>query len=252
MTRIVVAKPEDEELVRKKLELAQLESELADRELYLINLTAELAVFEARYFRVVGTQYARLDEIKARIAERLARQRAGDAKAQEVAKRARAEADESQAAVDFRRNELSTLVPSQELKSLYREIAKRIHPDLCSDEADRVVRERLMSEANRAYERGDIARLRQILEEYETSPETVKGEGTGAELVRVIRKITQVKKRLSEIEHELAEISGSESAKLKVMAEEYEKQGRDLLEEMATQVSRQIAAAQQQVSSAFD
>jgi hypothetical protein len=46
-----------------------------------------------------------------------------------------------------------------------------------------------MAEANRAYEEGDEERLRVILQEWEGSPESVKGDGPGAELVRVIRKI---------------------------------------------------------------
>jgi DnaJ-class molecular chaperone len=191
----------------------------------------------------VASLYATLDDINARIAEHRARQNAGDRKSQEAAKQARAQANESQAAVDLKQPALSAVAASEELKRLYREVAKRVHPDLSTDSADRVVRERLMSEANRAYEIGDLERLRQILEEYETSPETVKGEGTGAELVRVIRKITQVKKRLNEIEKEVERVSGSEMAKLQAKSEEYEKRGRDLLGEMAAQVEVMVAVS---------
>ena len=49
------------------------------------------------------------------------------------------------------------------LKKLYREIAKRIHPDLATDEKDRARRHKLMAEANRAYEDGDEARIVQLL-----------------------------------------------------------------------------------------
>lgn len=250
MTQIVVAKPEDEELAKKRAELAQLESELADRELYLVNLTAQLAVFERRYIEVVGTLYAKLDDINARITERRARQNTGDRKAQEAAKQARTQANESRAAVEVKQPELSATGPSEELKRLYREVAKRVHPDLTMDLADRAVRERLMSEANRAYELGDVACLRRILDEYETSPETVKGEGTGAELVRVIRKITQVKKRLNQIEKEVQRVAVSEMAKLRAKSEEYERRGRNLLAEMAAQMERQIAAARREEQTA--
>jgi len=184
----------------------------------------------------------------ARIAERRARQHASDPKAQEFAKQARAQADESRAAVNVNQRELAAIAPFEELKSLYREVAKRVHPDLSLDAADRIVRERLMSETNRAYEMGDVAWLRRILEEYETNPETVKGEGTGAELVRAIRKITQAKKRLREIESEIQGLISSEIAKLKAKSEQYEKSGRDLLAEMAEQVERQIVAARQELA----
>jgi DnaJ-class molecular chaperone len=54
--------------------------------------------------------------------------------------------------------------PSDDLKRLYREIAKRIHPDLATDDAERAKRNQLMAEVNRAYADGDEARLRAILD----------------------------------------------------------------------------------------
>lgn len=241
------AKPEDEELAKKRAELAQLESELTDRELYIATLRAELASFEQRYLKVVGARYAQLDEVNAQLAEQRARHRPNDSHFVNAAREARRQADDSRAAAENMADHVRVL-PSQELKSLYREVAKRIHPDLSSDPDDRKIRERLMAEANRAYERGDVARLRRILEEYEACPETVQGQGVGAELVRVIRKITQVKRRLHEIEEESQRLVASDLAKLRAKAEEYGRQGRDLLQEMAQQVESQIAAARGRLS----
>ena len=242
-------KPEDEELAKKKLELAKLESELADRELYIATLRAELAAFERQYLKIVGSRYAELDEINAQIAEQLARQRSDDSQFKDAAQKARRQAEESRSAAEARSSEdQSRALPSKELKSLYREVAKRVHPDLSTDPEDRKTRQRLMAEANRAYERGDLEWLKRILEEYESCPEAVQGEGVGAELVRVIRKITQVKRRLSEIEPEVQQLVSSDLAKLKAKAEEYGRQGRDLLQEMTQQVESQIAAARGRLS----
>jgi hypothetical protein len=63
-----------------------------------------------------------------------------------------------------------------------------------------------MGEASCPYEEGDEDRLEAILREWEMSPEPGKGDGFGAELIRVIRKISQVKERLCEIEAEIPEI----------------------------------------------
>ncbi len=124
-------KPEDEELAKKKLELAKLESELADRELYIATLRAELAAFERQYLKIVGTRYAELDEIDAQIAEQLARQQSGNTQFQDAAQKARRHAEESRSAAEARSSEdQSRALPSKELKSLYREVAKRVHPDL--------------------------------------------------------------------------------------------------------------------------
>jgi hypothetical protein len=242
------ARPEDEELAKKRSELAELESELADRELFIATLRAELASFERQYLKIVGARYADLDDINAQIAERLARQHAGDRQRKDAAQQARKQAEDSRFAADAVASVDQRALPSKELKSLYREVAKRVHPDLSSDPEDRKTRQRLMAEANRAYEMGDIARLKQILEEYDTCPEAVQGEGVGAELVRVIRKITQVKRRLGEIEIEVQQLVGSELARLKTKADEYWLQGRDLLTEMARQIEEEIAAANQRLN----
>lgn len=51
------------------------------------------------------------------------------------------------------------------LKRLYREVAKRVHPDLTVDDADRGRRQRLMADANQAFANGDADWLKEILEE---------------------------------------------------------------------------------------
>jgi len=55
------------------------------------------------------------------------------------------------------------------LRELYLDVVKQIHPDHASNEADQLLRERLTKEANAAYERGDDATLRKVLEEYRST-----------------------------------------------------------------------------------
>jgi len=104
-----------------------------------------------------------------------------------------------------------------------------------------------MAEANEAYQRGDDARLSKILHEYECSPEAVKGEGPGAELIRVIRRISQARGRLAEIEAEMQEILRSDLHQLKSRVDEAQKHGRDVLKEMVGKVEDQIAQARQRL-----
>ena len=54
-------------------ELAAIRTALGEHELELVELRRQLAVFQGRYLREVGTLYAELDEWKARIAELRAR-----------------------------------------------------------------------------------------------------------------------------------------------------------------------------------
>ena len=61
--------PEEEELLRKREELASVRAALAERELELADFRAQLKSFEGRYLRQVGVLYAELDDWEAKIAE---------------------------------------------------------------------------------------------------------------------------------------------------------------------------------------
>jgi len=242
-------KPEERELARKREEQAAIEAELADRELRSANLRAELLSFERRYLHFVGLRYAELDELKARIAERLAKEHPKDERAQKAAKEARARANETRStAGDKAAPEPRAFKATPEMKRLYRDVAKRIHPDLTSNREDRSKRQQLRADANEAYERGDEAKLTRILTNYEFSPEAVEGDGAGAELIRVIRRISQARSRLAEIEAELQELMRSDLYQLKSRTDEAEKSGRDILKEMVRNVNQQIAQAKQRLN----
>jgi len=243
-------KPEDQELARKREEQAALEAELAERELRSANLRAELGAFERQYLHFVGSRYAELDEWKARLAERLANEQPGNERAQQAAREARARADETKSAAGEKAaQEPHAFKSTPEMKRLYRDVAKKIHPDLTSDRNDRAKRQQLMAEANQAYERGDQERLVKILTEYEHSPEAVEGEGAGAELVRVIRRVSQARSRLAEIEAEMQGLLRSDLYQLKLRVDEADKNGRSTLKEMIAKVDQQIALAKERLES---
>ncbi len=234
-------KPEEEELNLKRRELSEHERELVERELQLIGMKGELAAFEQVYVQKVGAKYVELDEINAQIAELRAGRDPNNSGAKSAANAARTRADESYASAAGQANkQISRVLPNSSLKSLYREVARRIHPDLAVDETDRTKRQMLMAEANRAYQNGDEDRLRAILDEYNNSPESVLGDDSVADLIRVIRKIAQVKRRLIEIDLETNNLKSSDLYVLKKRIDEGTRQGRDLLKEMATALNLQI------------
>ncbi len=240
------ATPEEEELQRKLQELDALMGEVAEGEEELATLLVELHAFEQRYLRIVGRRYAELDRIEAEIAAILARLSPADTAAQQEAAEASARADESAEAAGAAPAEPSPrerFVPPEGLKRLFREVAKRVHPDLTTNEQERVRRQRFMADANAAYEAGDQARLEAILREWEASPEAVEGGGVGAELVRAIRQIAQARARLKAIGAEMARLRESDLHELRAKAEAGEAEGRDVLAEMAMSLDEQIASA---------
>jgi hypothetical protein len=231
--------PEEEELAAKREELARLEAELADQELFLTNLNAELAAFEGLYLRRVGVLYAELDEWNARLAEFRAEQ-AGTPEAKAEAAEARTQAEEAYSAAHGEAAEVQPFTPSPELKKVFREAAKRVHPDTATDEADRARRERLMKEVNAAYAAGDEDALRRILSALDASPDAVQGSGIGADLIRVLRQLKQIRDRIAAIEREIASLSETDLAQLKTKADLATAEGRDLLEEMASSIKVRV------------
>lgn len=241
--------PDEEELLQKYAELAQLESELAESELNLATLLADLHAFEQQYVRRTGAAYAQLDELKARIAEALAG-RSQDAQAKAEAEEARRRAQESKETSDrvAGLGESPFVYRSDELKALYRAVARKIHPDLGKDDADRERRTRLMAEANRAYEAGDEARLAAILAGWEDSPDSFDGADIAAQLARVVKRIAQVRARLDAISREVASVQERTLWQLKEKVEAAREQGRDLIQEIVDIVSEQIARERQRLN----
>jgi hypothetical protein len=77
----------------------------------------------------------------------------------------------------------------------------------------------------------------------------VKGEGPGAELVCVIRKIAQVEDRLKAIDAEIARVKETDLYQLKTQVDQAGEEKRDLLAEMAAGVDQQVAEARGRLGS---
>jgi hypothetical protein len=235
--------PEERELHVKRVELALLESDLAERELGLATLNGEVRAFEARYLSIVGVKFAARDELEALIAEARAGQSLADGFMHQRAADARRKATESAATAGAASVPIpnGAFKPSEHVKGLYRDIAKRVHPDLSTDQKRRDRRTQFMAEVNLAYARGDEARLRSLLEEWDSSPDSVEGESIAADLVRSVRSIHQVKGRLAQIEAETVALKSSDLYRLRSEVETANAHGRDLLADMARQLDAEIS-----------
>jgi hypothetical protein len=225
--------------------------ELAERELELATLENELSAFEKLYARTVGVLFAELDLLEMEIARELKRLHPDD-KYQQGYERAEKKARASQQAVDekTRQEEKPAYIPSEEIKNLYRKVAKTIHPDLAVDETERVYRTELMARANAAYKRGDKQALEQILYEWEHRDEKpFFHEEALNESEQLERKIAQIKRRLAEIEARIGELKKSDLYKLLCRVKQANEDGRDLLGDMARDLQRQLLEARKLLNS---
>jgi hypothetical protein len=232
--------PEERELARQQATLDRLSAQLADRELELATLRAELTAFQIRYLRAVGTAYRELDDLEAQLADRRARQSPHDPAARRQAEEARARAEASREQVEEAAREPEPVLPTAALKALYRKAAARLHPDRADNDADRDYRTAAMTALNAAYRAGDPTRIEALLHDHERRPEAITGEDVGARLIRLIRQIAQLEHHLAATDDEIAALRASDLYQLRQQIDAEEAQGRDPFGQLAAQLHHQI------------
>jgi hypothetical protein len=242
--------PEEIELNKKHALLERLKDRLADREEEMADLRAELEQFEGRYTMEVGRLYADLDDIEALIAEEEVKLHPADEEIKRKAEEARKRAEESAAQAEDENWEGCSFrwQPTVEAKKAYHRLAKLIHPDLSLDSEERGRRHELMAKLNDAYSAGNQDLLNKLVEEYRDSPDLVKGDSFGDQLVRAIRRIAQVKNRLKALSEEKMRLELSELYILQRKVSTEMLEGRNLLKQMAERTRSQIKKAERRLA----
>jgi chromosome segregation ATPase len=234
--------PDAVALLDKREQLAGVRAKLADCESELTQLRAQLKAFEDRYFRQVGVLYAELDDIEARIAEREVDLYDSDS-ARHRADEARQRAQETHDAAFGDAHEIEEFDPPPSLKALFRDVAKRIHPDFARDDGEQKHFTLLMARANQAYRRGDTETLQRLLDDHRDINASIAGEDAAAELLRIARQIQHAERDIAALDAERHTLLSSEIAQLHLDAEAAAREHRDLLTELATSLREQIADA---------
>ncbi|MFF7185939.1 J domain-containing protein [Streptomyces sp. NPDC008222] len=180
--------PRPEERLERAVRAA--EQALIEYEIAVETFRVEVENFSRLHHQKLGPMYARLDELEAEIAEARAA-RSGDPEDIRLAHEARSRVmpmpgveelfhgwmdseglfPEAQAMLtDQPVRPPQRVRPSEEARRLYRELARKAHPDLAQDEAERKRRDEFISRVNVAYARGDEAQLRELSEEWAAGP----------------------------------------------------------------------------------
>lgn len=235
MTSLVPSvRPTDLDLDDLQARASALEATLHDQRAALARCRADLESFRIRYRQQVGLRHEELDELELKIAE---------AELGELSKRL-AEADgrptDNPAPPP---PESAPRFTTEAVRTLFRDVAKSIHPDLARDDAARARRHALMIEANRAYALGDEERLRGILAAWRQSPEAVIGEDAAAMRLRLERRIAEAEAQISALGLEREALERTSLWQLKAMVDEAAAQGKDLVGDMVRRLTRDIVAA---------
>ncbi|AFL89728.1 hypothetical protein Terro_3514 [Terriglobus roseus DSM 18391] len=244
---ILQPSPDAIALLEKREQLASVRNTLAERESEVAQMRAQLKSFEGRYLRQVAVLYAELDDLEARIAEREAALSDSD-DARRHAEESRQRAQETHDATYGEALEAEDFEPPPSLKTLFRELAKRIHPDFARDDAEAKYFTMLMARANQAYSRGDAETLQRLLDDHLEINASVAGEDSAAEVLRITRQIRHAERDIARLDVEQQSLFSSEIAQLHLDAEVAASQHRDLLTELATTIREQIADAQRRLT----
>lgn len=234
--------PEEQELIRLESEQAELEEQVTSAELALETSKTEIAQFQHRYHQTVGRLYAQLDELDAQIAKVQAGLSPDDALAQ-----AHAQAAEQQAKASAEEAGLIEEQPAPpqvitpELKFVYRQAAKLMHPDRATTEPERLRRNALMAQVNLAYERGDQKAIEKLVAEYGQDPEAITGGDVASRIVKVIRRIAQLRRRMGELQQHMEAMQQTNIFHLTQTIEETEALGGDPLGDLAKQLIQEIS-----------
>lgn len=233
--------PEEQELNRLESEQAALEDQVANAELTLETLKVDTLRFHYHYNQTVARLYVELDRLVAQIARAAAGFDLDDDEAQ-----AQAEAAERQAQQSAEEAGLTEKQPppppeiTPELKQAFRQAAKLIHPRGTADpEYER--RTAIMAQVNVAYAKGELATIEKLMLEFGQDPDAIIGEDVAARLVRTIRRIAQLRSRLTEAEQEIAKQTADELYELMITVTETNASGGDALADLAQHIMQQIS-----------
>jgi chromosome segregation ATPase len=239
-----------EQLARLRTTLEQAQAELIQAEAQLADQLAEVNAFEFEFEARVGHLWDKLETLEAeiqryddRIQAMRNKQVFGYSYLSADRQYRRAWQAPPASAPTPPPQPLSQAGETQ-IKQLYRQLARRFHPDLALDETDRAYRTEKMAAINAAYAARSQAELEALAQEPDAVIQTgrVRPGQTEAQLVQALQDaLARCQRRLREIESQLRSLHLRPSVQLSLEVKLACRQGRDLLEEMATELERKIA-----------
>lgn len=131
-----------------------------------------------------------------------------------------------------------------QIKKLYRQLARRYHPDLAADDAERDYRTEMMTAVNDAYAARSFAELLALAKELSGHGQTGSSDKreTAVDMIQALEEeLTRCQRRLRQIELNMQSLYTHPLVELSTEVKFGKQKGRDILAEMAKETERQIA-----------
>ncbi|WP_097868900.1 J domain-containing protein [Streptomyces sp. rh34] len=252
------AAPRPEARLARAVQVA--EQALIEFEIAVETFRVEVENFSRLHHQKLGPMYTRLDELDALIAEARAA-RTGDPEDERKAREARAvvmpmpgvdELFHDWMDTDGLSPEAAAMLteqpvrppkrvrPSEEARKLYRELARRSHPDLAQDEPERQRRDEFIARVNAAYGRGDVDLLKELAAEWAAGPvQPLTPLSESEELYARLEWLSRRKELLTVLAKELED--GAIGSMLRMAPDDPDQLLEDIAEQLLGEVSRREA-----------
>jgi len=237
----------DAELTKLRIRLNKKREYIAILELELFNTRVALHEFSVIYNEQITPLENRLRQLRRKLYEVLEAQRGpGEKEAADFAEPEepdftfKEKGDNGWRKIGGKKRKASSPKQEEKIRDLFRDLAKRFHPDLTNDPDEKKWREEVMTKVNQAYANRDLRTLQALAEQPDRPPpsamQTHEQEiaSLKAELKRLDGVIADLKARIRHLEE-------SPAWQLKLEARMQRRSGSDLLTEMATKLKEQIA-----------
>ncbi|MFE9311434.1 hypothetical protein ACIQCF_03035 [Streptomyces sp. NPDC088353] len=246
------ARPEE----RLERAVRAAEQALIDYEIAVETFRVEVENFARLHEQRLGPLYARLEELKALTAEARAA-RTGDPEDLRKAREARADLQPIPGVEELLNGWMDSnglypeavamltdepvrppqrVRPSEEARRLYRELARKAHPDLAQEDDERKRREDFLTRVNAAYARGDEDQLRELGAEWAAGPKPKEqGPSRSEELYARLEWLARRKELLTVVAKGLED--GAIAGMLRLAPDDPD----GLLDEIAEQLRKEVA-----------
>lgn len=204
----------DPEITLLEAEFELLSSELADLETEQTDLTHQLSRYQAAFHESLGDRLARLLKLRMR---KLLRESKINPEKQSSYEQAKKDFEDFEQEQETRREKDARTEwnlseeEQKELKQMYRRGSKLCHPDLVADE-HKDAASRMFMELRKAYEEGDLLRIRHLVERCEAGLfDSIQGDGDQSERKkqRLRAKIAGIREALDRVKQDIKTIQES-------------------------------------------
>jgi hypothetical protein len=235
-----------DEVARARLfgELYDLRQQIEEREANLSDAMERLESFRMRWLEELGERLIECARLRAEVATAFAQSRSDDQQAVIDADDAQARAQQAVAEWEAVGAPSEPREPPDEnLRALYREAARRFHPDLASDPDDCARRTEVMARVNAAYAARDAGALRHILS---TPDDRIEREQPGSDR-QLLADVASAWRTLDGLEQALSALESADYWLLLLEEKQAAAEGRSLIEETREILNAEIAELRHQL-----